>query len=207
MKFINIPQNSYELGWRFDWPANLLESVDLKLSLEKFVSHCSHRRSVTLAEFSIAERPIVLSEFIGDPYDLDEKIEDLDSLCQHIDQILESRNLRLPTEDELEAASAGEIFIWGNEIPDGIPYDKSSSFVAHRAHNSFGLYFLSDPYKVEICRTALKFGDGGSAICGGDQWPLAWLKLSPCFRMIDNDLLDCFIETLEETYIRPVRLV
>ena len=28
------------------------------------------------------------------------------------------------------------------------------------------------PYKVELSRTALKFGDGGVAICGGEPWPL-----------------------------------
>jgi hypothetical protein len=206
MKFITIPSGSYELGWSFDLPKTLYESIGTQSAIEAFIEMCSIKRVVTLSEFSITTEPIALSDVIGDPYELDEAIEDLASLCQHLDTILALKGLRLATEDELEVSAGGKLFIWGNNIPDGIPYGKQTSFISHHQPNSFGLTFLSDPYKTEICCTALKFGDGGSSICGQDPWPLAWLKLSPCFRMIDKDMVDCFFETLEETYIRPVKL-
>ena len=34
---------------------------------------------------------------------------------------------------------------------------------------------------------------------------LAWLTLSPSFRLLDDDVADCFVETLETCFVRPVR--
>lgn len=206
MKFITIPAGMFKLGWRFEQSALFTENTDNKSAINKFVALCSKKRSVDLPAFSIASEPIPISDLIGDPYDLEDDVDSLEALCNHVDEILLSKGLRLPTEDELEASAGGELFSWGNHIPDGKPYGKETSFVEHKKPNTFGLTLLGNPYKTELSRTALKFGDGGTSICGGDAWPLAWLTLSSCFRMSDQNIAECFSETLEECFIRPVRL-
>lgn len=157
-----------------------------------------------MTPFDIAREAVPFSELIGDPYDPGD-VDSIEALCDLVDERLAGDDLRLPSEDEIEAAAGGPLFPWGTTLPDGIPYGAGTSFVDHKKPNHLGLQPLGDPYKVELCRSALKFGDGGSAICGGDTWPIAWLALSPSFRLTTEDIQDCFLETLEECFIRPVR--
>lgn len=206
MKFVTIPAGTFKLGWRFEKSALFNESADNKSAIDTFVTMCSNQRNVDLPAFSIASEPIPISDLIGDPYDLEDDVDSLEALCNYVDDVLFADGLRLPTEDELEAAAGGELFSWGNHIPDGKPYGKETSFTGHKKPNAFGLTLLANPYKTELTRTALKFGDGGSSICGGDAWPLSWLPLSSCFRMNDQNIAECFSETLEECFVRPVKL-
>jgi hypothetical protein len=203
MDFASIPGGTYELGWRFTLPDRVRELAD-KDAVDGYIARCSVARKVDLAPFEIARQPIRYADLIGDPYDWGRGAT-LESLCDVVDRRLASDGLRLPSEDELEAAAGGALFPWGMLLPDGIPYGAEAAFVGHKEPSSFGLQLLGDPYKVELSRTALKFGDGGAAICGGDPWPLAWLALSPSFRLTDREIVDCFPETLEECYVRPVR--
>jgi hypothetical protein len=127
-------------------------------------------------------------------------------VCAHVEQRLAIDGLRVPTEDELEAAAGGSLFPWGTTIPEGIPYGNETTFVDHHRPQASGLVLNDDPYRMELTRCALKLGDGGAAICGDDRWPMAWLALSPSFRLTDADMVDCFPETLEATFVRPVKL-
>ena len=205
MKFIPIPGDRYELGWRFSLPDRVRESRAVASLVDGYIAKCSRHRHVELAGFEIARDPIPIADLIGDPYDLPEDIATLQALCDVVDERLMASGLRLPSEDELEAAAGGSLFPWGMELPDGIPYGDETAFDGHRAVAPFGLQLLGDPYKVEVSRYALKFGDGGGAICGDEPWPIAWLAMSPSFRLVDEDISDCFPETLEECYVRPIR--
>ena len=206
MKFITIPSGTYELGWRFtsSLPSAAVAGLSSLLSLEELTAWLSPHRKAALAAFEIASTPVAFQEVLGDPYELD-GLSTIEALCDLVDTRLASDNLRLPTEDELEAAAGGALFTWGMELPDGIPYGTETSFVRHKEPNALGLVFTGDPYQQEICRHALKFGDGGRSICGGDPWPMAWLSLSPSFRFGNRDVAECLPETLETAYIRPVR--
>jgi hypothetical protein len=206
MSFVTIPAATYELGWRFSGslPSGALDDVSSLISLDDLTARFSTHRKVALAAFEVAARSITLQSVLGDPHEL-EDVATIEGLCALIDARLACDNWRLPTEDELEAAAGGALFAWGMKLPDGIPYGAKTSFVGHKKPNSFGLTLNSDPYQVEICRHALKFGDGGSSICGDDPWPLAWLSLSPSFRLGDDDIAECFLETLETAHIRPVK--
>jgi hypothetical protein len=198
-----IKGGTFTLGWRFQLPADLADDPDALAAAQSYVSRCSPQRVVTIPSFHIATEPAPLEDLVGDPYDL--TVSDLASLCHLLDSELEPMGLRLPTEDELEIAAGGTLFPWGDRIPDGIPYQDETAFDAHRRPNAFGLSFLANPYRTEVSRTALKFGDGGSAICGGEPWPLAWIAMSNCYRLSDSEISDCFLETLEEAFVRPVR--
>jgi hypothetical protein len=204
MDFVAIPGGTFDLGWRFALPKQIRDNTDTASAVESYIAMCSEARKVTLPPFQIARHPLPISELIGDPYRL-VGVATLKTLCDLVDERLASDALRLPTEDELEFAAGGTLFPWGDLIPDGIPYGNETSFLEHKKPNAFGLLLLGDPYKVELCRNALKFGDGGVAICGGDSWPLAWLALSPSFRLTDREISECFPETLEQCYVRPVR--
>jgi len=204
MTFALIPAGTYELGWRFTLPDRVWEKADVASVVERHIAMCSVARRVELAPFEIATQPIPLTELVGDAYQLD-GVTTLESLCALVDEHLASDDLRLPSEDELEAAAGDTLFPWGMLVPDGIPYGAETSFEGHRRPNAFGLQFHGDPYKVELSRTALKFGDGGVAICGGEPWPLAWLALTPSFRLTDGEIAHCFPGTLEECYVRPIR--
>lgn len=207
MKFAQIPAGHFQLGWRYtgELPEDALcawrDFAPLPDSLQRF----SVTRRVLLPGFSIATRALPLAEILGDLDALDD-LEGIAPLCELVDAKLAEQQLRLPSEDELEAACGGSLFAWGMQIPDGIPYAGETRFGLHRQPNYFGLQLNSDPYRVELVRHAFKLGDGGCAICGNYPWPLAWLSLAPSFRMLDHDVVDCFFETLEETWIRPVQL-
>lgn len=208
MDFVPIPAGTHELGWRFtaDLPSNVTESLSGFLSQDDLVGKMSIHRRVALPGFDIAVEAVSLADIVGDPYELDEEVSTIAGLCDLIDARLHDMGWRLPTEDEFEAACGGSLFPWGMKVPDGIPYEAETTFEAHRGPNAFGLVLNADPYQVEVVRHALKMGDGGCSICGGDPWPMAWLSLSPRFRLLDDDVADCFTEILEEAWLRPVRL-
>jgi len=204
MDLVVIPGGTYQLGWRFASPSGVHVASDAASAVADFITRCSAKRNVSLPTFEIARDPVPLADLVGDPYEL-EDVATLGRLCDVVDELLARERLRVPWEDELVAAAGGALFPWGMNVPDGIPYGNETSFTEHKKPNSLGLHLLADPYKVELSRTALKFGDGGAAICGGEPWPLAWLALSPSFRLTDGDISECFVETLEECYVRPVR--
>lgn len=206
MKFITVPSATYELGWRFtsDLSSAAAATLATLVPPSEMVTRFSPHRKVALATFEIASTSVTFRSVLGDPYEID-GLSTIEALCDLVDTKLASDNLRLPTEDELEAAAGGTLFAWGMELPDGIPYGTGTSFVRHKEPNALGLAFAGDPYQVEICRHALKFGDGGSSICGSEPWPMAWLSLSPSFRLGNRDVAECFPETLEAAFIRPVR--
>lgn len=206
MKFITVPSATHELGWRFtsNLPDAAIAALSSLVPREEMGTRFSPHRKVALAAFEIASTPVTFQSVLGDPYEID-GLSTIEALCDLVDTKLASDNLRLPTEDELEAAAGGTLFAWGMELPDGIPHGTGTSFARHKEPNALGLAFEGDPYRVEICRHALKFGDGGSSICGSDPWPMAWLALSPSFRLGNRDVAECFPETLEEAFIRPVR--
>ena len=54
-------------------------------------------------------------------------------------------------------------------------------------------------------RCALKLGDGGEAVCGSYPWPVAWLSLSPSYRLAGDEVDDLLTEFLEEAIVRPVK--
>ncbi len=206
LDFVTIPRDTYQLGWHFteSLPDTVVKALSSFVSMDQLMARFSPDRRVALAAFEIATTSVPFQDLIGDPYELAD-VTTIEALCAAVDARLAADNLRLPTEDELEAAAGGALFAWGMTVPDGIPYGSETSFARHKQPNAFGLRLNGDPYQVEICRHALKFGDGGGSICGGDPWPMAWLPLSPSFRLRNDDIAECFPETLETAHIRPVR--
>jgi hypothetical protein len=207
MSFVTIPAATYELGWRFSdrLPERAADGLSGFLRLTGPMPWSSKRRKVALAEFKIAAEAVSIAELIGNPYDLDDNVSTIEGLGNLVDERLAVNGLRLPSEDEFEAACGGSLFAWGMTIPDGVPYGSRTSFEDHRKPNAYGLTLNSNPYRTELVRCALKLGDGGCSICGGYPWPVAWFALSPCFHLLDEDIEDCFCETLEETFIRPIK--
>ncbi len=171
--------------------------------LDGFWSRFSEPREVSLPAFRIARTTVPLATLVGDPYSLPDTVEDLAGLCDLVDAALRSRGLRVPLEDELEAALGGQRFFWGNELPRGA-FSSSNSRLLQPTPS--GLVVDGDPYQVELARTALMLGDGGESVCGGYEWPVAWLCLSPSWRLRDAEVQECFIEFLEGTHVRPVTL-
>jgi hypothetical protein len=207
LQFVTIPKGSYQLGWRFsaDLPGECFHGLEEYMFKGYFDSHFSHARTIRLEAFEIATTTIPVDEILGNPpYALDDN--SIEQLCHLLDEALKPSGFRLPTEDEMEAAAGGSLFSWGMEVPEGEPYEKETSFTLHKEPNSFGLILNSDPYMCEVCRHALKYGDGGCSICGGDPWPAGWLALSPSHHLLTPDIQECFYEFLETTFVRPVRL-
>jgi len=131
---------------------------------------------------------------------------DLEALCAALNDALAPHGLRLPSEDELEAACGGFLFPWGHEVPDGIPWGDETTFKGHKSPNALGLVLNHNPYRVEVVTNAFKLGDGGEAVCGAYPWPVAWLSLSPSYRLVGDSVEDLLTEFLEEARVRPVKL-
>ena len=162
----------------------------------------SPRRTVSVAQFKIATIALPWKLFFScDDY---ANVADLRDVCCRFESELEKVGWRLPTEDEFEIAAGGELFAWGNVIPDGIPYDNRTKFTKHKERTPRGLRLNDNPYNVELVSTALKMGDGGVSICGGEAWPIAWLSLSPAYRAPEDMFESVLPEYLETTLIRPV---
>jgi hypothetical protein len=205
LEFITIPSGAYQLGWRFAdrLTAAMVAEINDFYPFDLFLQNFSPPRDIHLPTFAIAKTTISIEDLLGSAYKL-ENIATIEELCNAIDALLAPVGMRLPTEDELEAACGGGLFAWGMEIPDGIPYNDLTTFTQHQEPNQSGLLLNSDPYESEIVRNVLKLGDGGVSICGGYPRPIAWLSLSPSWFLDDEYLEGCFPEFMECTSVRPV---
>ena len=145
------------LGWRFtnSLPEEAIAGVSGFLPLTGPMTWCSKHRHAALAEFEIAAEAIPIEELVGSPYDVDDSVWNIETLCGLVDERLAASGLRLTSEDEFEAACAGSLFAWGMTIPDGAPYGSKTSFEEHRKPNAYDLMFNHDPYKTELARCAL----------------------------------------------------
>lgn len=206
-RFADIPGGSYELGWRYDGviAAEAWKAVSDFIPEKEFLSRFSERRRVAIAPFRIASTAFAVGDVLADRHAID-GVEGLRDLCARLDAALKPSGLRVPDEDELEAACGGGLFFWGMNIPDGIPYNDQTTFDRHRHRNGYGLLLNSDPYRVEVTRYACKLGDGGAAICGAYPWPIAWLSLATSWSLSEPDVDDGIAEFLGSMYVRPVML-
>lgn len=206
-EFIEVNAEKVELGWRYDrlLPAEAMEVMsEFWPAEEDLAMFFSPQRTVSLAPFKIATRAVPWEKL----FDCDEILgcSSYREACQLIEAKLAKHGWRLPTEDEFEAAAGGELFAWGKEIPEGIPYGKRTSFSKHQVPTANGLFLNDNPYQVELVSTVFKMGDGGVSICGGYAWPIAWLTLAPSYRVPEEMIDGCWPEYLEEALVRPVLL-
>jgi hypothetical protein len=224
-EFIDLKPGTVELGWRFDSVLPTKATVAMSefafgaghpaaLAVGEPDRHdppadfrtlfFSRRRTVSVAPFKIATIAVPWGKiFICDDY---RNIANVQEACSRFNSKLAKYGWRLPTEDEFEVAAGGELFAWGNEIPDGIPYGKDTRFTKHTDKTSRGLLLNNNPYNVELVSTVFKMGDGGVSICGGNDWPIAWLALSPTYRLPEEMVVTAFPEYLESALVRPVLL-
>ncbi len=209
LAYCEIPAGEHTLGWRT--PSDpVVTAVSSELPLAEFRKQFSPSRSVSLKPFQIATTPIAVEYLItqddlAERFEQNQKQETVDNLCDAIDEILMQDRLRLPTEDEFEAACGDGMFFWGETVPDGVPHLNETDFRGHREANQYGLVLSADPYLSELTRSALKLGDGGASLCGGAPWPFAWMTLASSWRVDDEFVRECFYEFLETTLVRPVR--
>lgn len=208
MSFISISGGTLELGWCHSLAEEAITSMAGFVAWEEFAAQrLSKRRVVNLPSFEISETCLKLENLM----DLDEQqftaVETFNDYCDAVDRVLKQFGTRLPTEDELEAAMDCRLFPWGEEFPTGSPYGNETTFKGHLRPSITGLIYNGDTYKTELTRSALKLGDGGEAVCGGYPWPMAWLTLSPAYRIDSTELLDDVLhEFMQDAEIRQVRL-
>lgn len=208
MSFISIPGGTFELGWCHSLAEHAITSVTEFVSWEEFAAHrFSKQRTVNLPGFEISETCLKLESLIDLHPRLFNAAETLNDYCDAVDKALEHFGTRLPTEDELEAAMGCRLFPWGDELPVGVPNGNETTFKGLFKPSITGLIYNGDTYKTELTRSALKLGDGGEAVCGGYPWPMAWLTLSPAYRVDSAELFDDVLyEFIRESEIRQVRL-
>ncbi|MEM7245350.1 MAG: hypothetical protein AAF533_08395 [Acidobacteriota bacterium] len=208
LEFVTIEASLRELGWRFDevLPAGALGTLeDFTGEVDFRTALFSPRRRVGLPSFSIATTSLALEDLDGWDDDLLDDIDTLSAAREQVEVLLDARDWRLPSEDELEMACGGGLFPWGEQLPEGVPYGSGTSFQGHLQPNEHGLLLNGDPYRTELVTGHLKLGDGGEALCGGYPWPLAWMSFSPAFRVPIETVEDVLPEYLESVRIRPVR--
>lgn len=204
MEFVKFPAAEARLGLDPSrLPAKALAELDAFFGDDAWRDRLGAPRTVELDSFAIARSTMPIADLIGNPYALPVEIDSLSAVCAHVDALLAEEGLRLPTEDELEAACGGGIFFWGDELPEGSP--SRTDFAPLKGPMPTGLRVDGDTYQVELARTAFMLGDGGEAVCGAYPWPTAWLCLSPAWRLRDDDVGDVLLEFLEGTHVRPVR--
>lgn len=142
LRYVDIPAAVYSLGWRFDdtISGEARQSMEAFLPWDELLKRFSPRRTVDLPSFSIATTTIAAEDLLSDIDDDDDgHLESLAALCSALNLALGRHGLRLPSEDEVEAACSGGMFPWGDQIPDGVPYGDETSFTAHLAPNQYGL--------------------------------------------------------------------
>jgi len=206
LSYVEIEAFSGTLGWRFDdrLSVEMLESIN-SFATDDFRSlFMSPRRTVSVNRFEIATEMVRWQDVCQ--WDEDETflIESLPEFCTKVEAVLSKYSLRLSTEDEFEVACGGDLFPWGNKVPPGTPDD--TEFTGHNMPNQFGVKLNSNPYNCELVKDYLKLSDGGESIHGYYPWPIPWLSFCPAYRYLQAVLDECFFETLDETYIRPVKL-
>lgn len=208
MSYITITAQTHNLGWSHTdlVTPKAFASIDSHIGYDAFLSRFSSQRKVFLESFSVSKDCIRVADLYDFDEDLFDGVSSLSEACDAVDCILALRGQRVATEDELEAAMGAGLFPWGDELPDGVPYGKLTEFKGHLRPSRSGLNYNASTYAVEITRTALKLGDGGAAVCGGDPWPIAWMSLCPSFRLLDKDIDGCLAEFLEDAEVRPVKL-
>lgn len=205
MKTLQIPGARHVLGWRHTLSDAAWAGIDAFLPRATYMEAFSPAREVVLDAFEMRTEPVDVEALLEDVDDATlDGIETVEALCDVVDGLLRPTGWRLPTEDELEAALGGGLFAWGDHLPEGSPY-AAGAFELHQRPTPSGLSMPSDTYQVELVRAAFKMSDGGSAVCGGYPWPVAWLTLSPCARVPDELLEDLFV-WLENATIHPIRL-
>lgn len=204
MNTVQLSAATYELGWRHTLSAEAQAGIDAFLPREVYQQAFSPRRRVQLAAFEMQTEPVDVEALLAC---VDEEVLDgvhtLAQVCDLVDGLLAPSGWRVPTEDELEAAMGGTLFSWGDRLPAGTPYEPAD-FALHQKATDNGLVMPHDTYSVELTRAAFKMGDGGSAVCGGYPWPVAWLTLSPSARVPAEMLEDLFV-WLENATVHPVR--
>ncbi len=207
LDFIEFDPGTVELGWRFDdvMPEDAVAAMsDFAFEHDYRTLFFSPRRTVSIGRYRIAATSVPW-DTLFDCEDYSETTSIADA-CRRFEARMAKHGWRLPTEDEFEFAAGGGLFWWGDEIPDGIPYGKGTSFTKHKDKTQRGLRLNDDPYNVEVVSNALKTGDGGVSICGGNDWPIAWLALSPSYRAPESLVDGCLPEYLETALVRPVIL-
>ena len=206
LAFVEVPEGRFEIGWRFSSQLSdeQWDAITAFIAKEEFLAQFSSQRIVALPGFAIASKSISIDEVLGEAQDYD-AANTLADVCDLVDRALRPFGMRLPSEDELEAACGGELFPWGMTVPDGIPYGSETNFVEHQQPNPRGVQANSNPYRVELVRTAFKLGDGGTALCGGYPWPIPWFALAGSWTMKGASVDEYLFELLEEARIRPVR--
>lgn len=209
LRFVDVPAGSHALGfrWRDTLPDDARRGLEAFLPWDELMTRFSPARTVELPAFSIATTTVSAEALLAHlDDDDDDHLLSLDDLCAALDHSLAAHQLRLPSEDELEAACGGTLFPWGDQVPDGIPWGDETTFTGHRSTNTLGLQLNDNPYRVEIARAAFKLGDGGEAVCGDYPWPVGWLSFCPSYRLVGDSVEDLLSEFLEEARVRPVRL-
>jgi len=207
LEFLRVESGLHELGYLPDsFPPDVEAAIRDYWPPLEWLRRVSPRRQVRLTTFEIAKTPVRFDSLF-DPYDT-EGATCISDVCELVDRRLAEQGLRLPTEDEFEAACGVGSFWWGDFVPEGDPYSAADAVVRT---NSAGLQFLADSYTTELVRNVFKLGDGGVAVCGEAPWPMAWLSLATCYREWASSgdepgTADLLSETLEEAYLRPVRL-
>lgn len=206
-EFVNVQGGRYELGWRFDefLPKETIKyynSFDDIIDFRSFFF--SPRRFSEISNFSISKEAVLWEDVLNDEIEEFDKVETITGFCEVLNLHLNKIGCRLPTEDEFELACGNDFFFWGNEIPDGIPYENRTSFKKHKEANNYGLILDSDTYSSEIVFGYLKLGDGGESVCGGYPWPISWLSLSSVYRIPNVMLSEVLFEMLENAKFRLV---
>ena len=210
LQFVSIaPDPNTSLGWRFDnvVPNEIRPIILNYLQPAQEQDRCfSPMRTVTIEPFQIASETFPWESLLEWDDEAIDTIETLTGFCDLLDSHLKSVGLRLPTQDELEIACGGDLFPWGNEFPDGIPYGDMTEFKKHKTPNEYNIMLNSNTYNVEVTRTALKLGDGGTTVCGAYEWPIPWLSFCPAFVVSESMLKECLTEFIEDAQIRPVMI-
>ncbi len=207
-EFVDIPEGTYELGWRFDQllPQEVLQMLEQYTQPKDFRAfYFSPKRIVNLNSFKIATTTITWEDLVDwnvEPFY--EQANTIVAFCDLLNAYLKQFGCRLPTEDEFEVACGGALFPWGTEIPEGLPLRKYTTFRKHELPSAFGLHLDPDSYKQELVYGKLKYGDGGEAVCGGYTWPVPWLSYCPAYRVVDVLLQEAFWEFLEDAQVRVV---
>jgi len=207
LEFVEVPAGRFEIGWRFTAQLSdeQWDAITAFITKEEFLGQFSSQRTVALPGFAIASQSISIDDVLAESEEYD-AANTLADVCDLVDRALLPFGMRLPSEDELEVACGGELFPWGMTVPGGSPYGSETSFVKHQQPTSRGLQANSNPYRVELVRTAFKLGDGGTALCGGYPWPIPWFALAGSWTMNGASVEEYLFEFLEDARVRPVRM-